>query len=310
MDEKNLSSIPTALALDTAPIDDFLLQILLRGKFLSNISDKDLGIKLLQRVFVPFLRIATILVTNGQTPASRVLGLNFVPQNKFISETGLQARLLVFSLLSVVMPTFHDSLVDWVQNTAPDDDNDQETIESMAQTEIFQRRLRTLARSIVKILNVVSPVARLCALLACFSGVPSASPSMLLSGFRYELKDKKKIPKLNVDYAQRRWVQREAIDAIKIMFAGLWLTDTWKPVFERYLTRPVQNFGFRSHSWDESKCPVCSDDLVIPFSTSCGHAHCYYCLQNEERKYGRIVCRVCSKEIFHSQPMYQLTSNS
>ena len=105
-----LRKVPTAAAsLDAFLLDDFLLRLLL-PKFNALLDGE-------REFSLPFLRIASLWCTQGQTPALQVLGLQFAPRKKESTEdsTVWRARLLSYIAASVVLPALYERLKAWIE---------------------------------------------------------------------------------------------------------------------------------------------------------------------------------------------------
>lgn len=170
------------------------------------------------------------------------------------------------------------------------------------------------------------PTMQLIALILCWSGVSSTpSAAMMLSRLTLEKRpvENPQAPqgrKLSVDYAHRRWLYHELTRTARLLWSGLAMASTWRPiaaetmrnlrlVFSRW-SRPrcqrllsVSHFLgiFRPNSSDAEKdawriephdeaedkglteCLICRmKPIVVPViaNCSCQGLYCYTCLYN------------------------------
>lgn len=290
----------TATLLDVESLDQTLFRLLesfLLSLFRDAPSSANRYAKLLA---LPFIRLISIVATNGQTPATKILKLELISGTKDISS--YSTRVILFGLLSAFLPSIRDPCFEWIKTQIQSriEDHQQEVSDL---TRIAQRRQRIVFSFIQKFVTRMFPVARLCCLLACWAGITkTASLSMLALGLGFQPIDQQK-PRLHVNYAHRRWLQQEATSTAKVFLGGLWMISSWKPIMDAFLSKPLARFAARispPQAVDPTTCPICQNDIKVPLLLSCGHTACYTCFYADLDHVNKASCRICSKRTHES----------
>lgn len=196
---------------------------------------------------------------------------------------------------------------------------------------------------LLRLCDGVIPLASFCGLISCWTGYTATSmPSMILAGLCFHdtgnddnnddsaegTAGSSTVPLLQVEYAHRRWLQREILATAQILLAGLWVMPRiWNPLIQEWFLQPcwrqlktithhvVASTKERCISTNDSNanipntaaCPRCQrHPICIPFQTSCGHCYCYHCLYLESIQGGDhpepVYCRICSSIIHSARP--------
>lgn len=291
----------TATIMDIECLDQSLFR-LMENALMSLVRDASSSTNHYAKLLaLPCIQFFTILATNGQTPATQILKLELSSGTTDVSSRA--ARVTLFALLSSFLPTIIDPLVEWVDTKARNE-LEEHQIEHSGLARIAHERQRIVLTFIRKTVTRLVPAARLCCLLACWSGkTRTSSLAMLVSGLSFKAKGQEK-PRLHVDYAHRRWLQHEATSTAKIFLAGLWMIASWKPVIDTYLVKPLALFAPRvsgSQSAAATSCPMCKSDINVPVLLSCRHKTCYTCFYADLDHGNRMSCRLCRKPTHESQ---------
>jgi hypothetical protein len=296
----------TATLLDAGLLDEYLFRLLL-PKFSSLFFDGKA--QHLKWMAWPLLRVGSLVLCRGQTPATQILGLKFSPTTKAkIDDNGWRRRFIFYMAASIFLPTLYDRFHYWFQKRL--DENNQDEGELTTIDAVALDRQRRTARLIRSLIDKTVPLAKLCCLLSCWGGLVSTpSLAMILTGWKYEKSNDPRgiAPRLHVDLAHRRWLQQEAFAAARILFAGLWMTRTWRPLLEDWIQEPVTRLLTRFVHGQVSTttcCPLChADPIVVPFQASCSHVYCYTCLYKEYIRVKPVRCRICARIVDSSRPL-------
>lgn len=291
----------TSTLLDVHLLDDYLVQLLL-PKLTSLFQDGGAALKQLQWLALPLLRISSLLYSEGQTPATKIIGLKCTPVGKInnLDDSSWRLRLVVYAVLSTVLPLAYESIVSrWLENSQ------RVAIDNETEERAFARK-----KAVHKFIGRTVKMARLACLLACWAELSSTSSlAMLISRLKFQrssANNNHQTPQLHVDYAHRRWLHQEAMLAGRVVFAGLWMTGAWKPLIQDWITRPLSRLRARLFPFNAAgtRCAICkSDPIMVPFQTSCGHLYCYTCLFDEAVQTNMVYCRVCSEVIRRARPL-------
>jgi len=277
------SSMPlTATVLDVKHLDDYLLSLLLPPIE----SEAPLGIR---QWLGPALQFWTLFKTDGQTPATRLLGL------KLTSSTH---RLWGYAALSILLPCFYRFIKEWLQSR---------TTQSEILTEIQRKALERkqyIAQKMVDVVERVWPILRLASVLACWSKLTyTPDPAMIAMGYTYQRNREKPTPRLHVDYAHRRWLYEELSRTARVLLAGWTLMAVWKPLLYDSFQPLVRLWTRRCRSKSQNaQCLLCrTEPMAIPVVTNCGHVYCYACLYKQSSRKPRMNCLLCGHVIQSSE---------
>ena len=362
----------TAAVLDAELLDDFFARILLQS-FLSNrlllIRDRSSSsphsishdasssfwIQTLQSFGVPLIRLVTLLICRGQTPAAGLLKLerttrrteNHTASTNNTPPTNVSnLRLGVYALMSILLPTAYQSWKQyWLKhrqkrlrrlieakalrdmnadreedakhdnNFAFDDDRSTTDTHNSQRQSVIPTAMQILAwerqesfgDSLTRVLDKLVPTFRLVALLSCWAGLSTTpSPAMILSGLVFRPAPAAitsatvtSSNKLSIDYAHRRWLYHEFLQTMRVLFLGLSMTDTWRPLLPQWqqVNATIQNLVSMMVSWQEASksrleeglnqmCLLCqADPIIVPVEVNCCQSrYCYTCLYHQSLK--------------------------
>jgi hypothetical protein len=317
-----------ATILDVSVLEKYFIQLLAM-----KLGDSTEMFKRYHGWLMALINALTILYTQGQTPATRMLGLQFSSNHREL----LRLRLFIYAIVSSFSPLFIEKLrelyqrhVDYSQSISYvhfhssilndadgiheyDDENDDidEVIDEVAR----MRQMKVLQMCIIMYDKIV-PVLRLATLLACWTRhLANADPIMACTGFYYRYHTEP--PKLHVEYAYRRWLFQKGIETARILLGGLAVVSVWKRDQQRlqsmlyrcmYSCIPSSCRFLFFHPIPVNQCPLCrSQPILIPYVTDCcSHAYCYACLtsllMNTRNSALMPHCRVCGKLIQYARP--------
>jgi hypothetical protein len=315
----------TATLLDISALDDYLVNLLtLRFTKDNNLVDYN------QAWHIALIKFFTIIYTQGQTPAARILGLRF---SSFTHDL-LRFRLVAYAAIKALLPflmaqlrvlyhrhvqythaiTRRGSLVTAtragvVVHEYEYDEYDNDYIDEVAR----QRQIKVI-QALLDAYDRMVPVIRVSALLLCWTGLSATvDPAMIYTGFFYQYYSKP--PKLHVEYAYRRWLLQKGMEAARVLLGGLAIQSVWKRdkeriknVIDRWMySRWLMPLRLLQRRLPESTCPVCkADSILVPYVTDCcGHCYCYTCLSSIMTRVAdssRPYCRVCGQYIRSIQP--------
>ncbi len=297
-----------ATLLDVECLDQTLFR-LIEGALLPPFREAPSSTKAYAKLLAfPLIQFATIVATRGQTPAAQILKLEHSPGAS--NARSFSSRLIFFALLSSLIPTISDPLLKWlearIQHRLEEHPVEESDISKRA-----RERQRLVFTFTQKTMSRLFPVARLCCLLACWSGI-SRTPSvaMLVSGLGFQPKGPEK-PRLHVDYAHRRWLQQEATSTAKIFLAGLWMLSSWKPVVDAFLLKTFAVLAPKTiapQTAAPTTCPICKGEMNVPVLLSCRHKACYTCFYADLDSSKRASCRICRKLTHESRAVLVASS--
>lgn len=286
----------TATLLDVEFLDHALFRLLETG-LLSIFRDAPLWVNRYAKILsLPLIRFITIVATNGQTPATRILKLERTSAAAK-DASSYSNRLILFGLLSAFFPALRDPLFKYLETKIQSrlDDNQ---FEASDLARLAQKRQRIVFTLIQKIVTRLFPLARLCCLLACWTGI-TKTPSLLMLalGLKFQHKGPHNA-RLHVDYAHRRWIQQEATSTAKVFLAGLWMISSWNPFIDALLSNPIARLVARIgpiQAVEPTTCPICNGEINVPLILSCGHTNCYACFYADLNRAKKTRCRICRK---------------
>ena len=289
------------------------------------------------QLLYPVLFVFYLRNSQAQTPAVRALGLQVVPkgQNKsstknyhHVSSESFLTRILCWAVMSGATPFLLESLRSWVKirerrqqrlvsdtsSTAIISNTGTSPNSSTSLSRLGAERQLEFAKTILKTLDRLLPVAKLALLLRCWSAGSSSAaylttdPIMWACGLAYtdrqeESRSTSAIPKLQVGFAHRRFVWEEIIRTMR-----LWLMDgfsNWQ-VWKSHLRRACPKGAPASTNYDQ--CGLCKSEIVvIPMNVACcGQTYCYTCLDKlSSGRRGRF-CLQCGYEPLSSRDAKRL----
>jgi len=304
-EDKERPSFFASEILDVNKIDDFLVELLIPDWIRNHLLRLEVHWPVrLDALLSAFLGFLTIVHSNGQTPATRSLGLKLVNKKGASDGESFRLQLVLYAMMRTLLPHLVDLLVvptikRW-ESTSSGFGEDGRTQRREA---LAIRRRKLVANMFHEARRRLIPFLRLSCLILCWQGsLKSSGLAMFLCGLHYR---KERQTKLHVDYAHRRWIQQEGLATMKSLFAGLWMLKTWKPLLMECFVEPVVRTVSRLQSnRSDQVCPVCLRlDHHIPFRMSCGHVYCYSCLRKVTKNQRPFRCRGCNKMVQCTQSL-------
>eukprot|EP00977_Amphora_coffeiformis_P011498 scaffold2767_cov177-Amphora_coffeaeformis.AAC.72 len=330
MSEKHVSSslvAPEAVILDVPFLDEFFLEwVIDQSRRILHRLGSDIPSFVWSRILLKYLRPIThcmvLLTTHGQTPATRLLGLQRTPAASNNSQTSnknhLRAsvlqrdhmfRLACYTIFSTIIPTVYAELKEWHrqrlrerharESTRPIDETNIEQVSAERKFNSLDKLIRTVSR--------VWPMLRLTALLGVWSGrLGTSEIAMIMTGWTYQKQParlQQHEQRLHVDYAQRRWIWEEAVRSLRVWGQGLSLIAIWKQDLQIWMEyfygltrlRTSINTGGEHHNLQKEPASCCfceAKPIVVPLKLHpCGHCACYACLHKHRKS--SVRCRLC-----------------
>lgn len=345
----------TAALLDAPELDAFFIRIAQTN--LAQILEQCNvpQVRWFMEMLEPLLRISMLWYSGGCTPGTRMLGLRLESRTNattpVIARRKRQWQLCLWILYSCIIPQLYKLLRNYylvrklqALSQEENDRNSQNVDGERRQRVLLARRRKKLVLSLLlRLCDGVIPLASFCGLISCWTGYTATSmPSMILAGLCFHdtgnddnnddsaegTAGSSTVPLLQVEYAHRRWLQREILATAQILLAGLWVMPRiWNPLIQEWFLQPcwrqlktithhvVASTKERCISTNDSNanipntaaCPRCQrHPICIPFQTSCGHCYCYHCLYLESIQGGDhpepVYCRICSSIIHSARP--------
>jgi hypothetical protein len=188
----------TATLLDVQQLDDYLLRLVL-AKLQQVVSDSTTDTDASSKLswLWPVLQLVTLWVTQGQTPAVRLLGLrvdvsgesgdNLASPTKNThtnanANTNTRIGLLRYSVLGILVPFLYQKLKDWKtsveeqeqqpQQESPDVSHAPPTHQQqqVARQQLARQRRLQVARLFIRAVDTMLPGVKLVLLLSCWTG--------------------------------------------------------------------------------------------------------------------------------------------
>lgn len=268
--ERRSPSLPSeAVILDLPLLDEYFLDWVVDRirRILQRFgSSSDIITNVLLKFLRPIAHCVILMTTRGQTPATRLLGLqrvpvamtttnnNMQPKSKSSSSSSSSSftrrdyyfRLVAYTLFSTLVPVLYAELKEWYrqrlrerlaaadatrfENGTSHNHNDTTTRQDGV-TQVAAERKFQSAQTLIQVVSQIWPALRLVALLGVWSGVSQTSEvAMLLTGWtcQKQQQQNEEEPRLHVDYAQRRWLWEELIRTMRVWGQGLTLLSVWR----------------------------------------------------------------------------------
>jgi hypothetical protein len=226
---------PLAEQLDVPMLDEYLQTLLLPQvdgmlQFLPWKAPAAIKLALLQ--------FATLWISQGQTPATRALKLEFSspssapsPKKRQPMVSLVHQRLIVYSILSIGLPRLYQYTQDkWRQQRQRPESipEDETSIQRLAR----ERRLQTV-EIMFRMVDTAVPILRLSLLLSCWSlysrkkSILAPNLAMWLVGWQYtqtrfSSQNHGGRQPLHVQHAHRRWLQEEGMRLVPMLMTPLW----------------------------------------------------------------------------------------
>jgi hypothetical protein len=313
-----------AVVLDIPLLDQFFLDWGIRSlrRILRQLGDSQRPCNDVTDILLKYLRplahFAAVLATNGQTPSVRLLGLERIPrpplrERPFAAPRKKESRapLFVYAILSALLPTAYAEVKDWHRQkirerlagnneSAMPTPTGQINVEQLA----AERKFQAVHLSI-KTIEKILPMVRLLALVGVWAGrLGTSEVAMLLTGWTYrKLREE---PRLQVDYAHRRWLWEEVSRSVRVWGQGMMLMAVWQQDWEAwkdYMRTFLRKRPPIAQETDGS-CPSCcfceSRPMVMPHRLRpCGHTACYACFYERQASAGSssVRCRLCGSRL-------------
>jgi Zinc finger, C3HC4 type (RING finger) len=292
----------SAAVLDVFSVDAHLLEAFLVPKIASLLrlilrSDYEQWARLLQTVTLPVLRVATLLSSDGQTPAVRALGLELAESqsqwslyhprvqraSSWSATASLRRRLLTFAVIQVVAPALYGAWKEWlvarrrelekllaVDGFKVTDKDRQPSHQERQQLRLALERQCQLAEVVIGTISRITPMLQLAAMLSCWSGLSNTPDlAMILTGLTFRSKSKAtNEAMLHATYAHNRWLGETTLQTIKLLLLSGWSVRSrvWTPILQNAAIDPVvflwrwvgRRIKHRTLAAIESReCPVC-----------------------------------------------------
>jgi hypothetical protein len=278
----------------------------------------------------PLAHFAAVLATNGQTPSVRLLGVKRIPRPL----TPLQERaapkksrlsLFVYAMLSALLPTAYAEVKDWHrqrirqrlaagsrESTLPSGSRSMARVAAERQFQAVDIFFQTMEK--------ILPMVRLLALLGVWSGrLGTSEVAMLLTGWTYRKVQKE--PRLQVDYAHRRWLWEELSRSVRVWGQGMLLMAVWEQDWESWkdymLTFLRKQPPPIAQETTEGSCPpsccFCeSRPMVMPLRLRpCGHTACYACFyERQSTGSSSVRCRLCKSRLVSASHLHSWMPSS
>ena len=259
--ETRSPSLPSeAVILDLPLLDEYFLDWVVDRirRILQRFgSSSDIITNVLLKFLRPIAHCVIILTTRGQTPATRLLGLQRVPvaitttnkkQQQQLQSTSSSSsftrrdyyfRLVAYTLFSTLVPVLYAELKEWYRQrlrerladaTRFENGHNETTSRHDGVAEVAAERKFQSAQTLIQVVSQLWPALRFVALLGVWAGVSQTSEvAMLLTGWTYQKhQQQQEEPRLHVDYAQRRWLWEELLRTMRVWGQGLTLLSVWR----------------------------------------------------------------------------------
>ena len=308
---------PEAVLLDVPLLEQYFLEWVLRHwrRILRPHLDNDNTLwDVLFRYLRPLTQCVIILVTHGQTPGTRLLGLERVPRRR---QRNVRFGLWAYALVSTLLPVLHEAVKDWYrqrlrQRLASTNEPTGCQVDANDVSAVARERQFQTVHVLLQAIDRLWPLIKLTALVGTWAGVLGTSEvAMLLTGWTYREKQSTS-RQLHVDYAHRRWLWEEMIRSVRVWGEGLTLLGIWQEDFRRFwkdygMLLPCFSSSTSSpkqSTHTETACCFCQAKPVIiaVLLEPCGHTACYTCLysrhhhqqqQQQQQAASRVRCGIC-----------------
>jgi hypothetical protein len=274
----------TATLLDVQQLDDYLLRLVLAklqqlvhtyygsSEGANSATDTDTIASSTSSWLWPALQLVTLWVTQGQTPAVRLLGLRVdvdacgSGESSSAKRSNIRIGLLRYSVLGIIVPYLYQKLKDWKtsvemevqsqpQEESPDGSHPTHNQQVERQHVARQRRL-LVARLLIRAVDTMLPGVKLFLLLTTWSStgqqhVPNNIAARLCRwkyhsavaqsrSMSQQQQPQNQQNRLHVDFAHRRWLYDCLMQTSRIWWAGLFLLPpVWGPGVQDYMVSPV-----------------------------------------------------------------------
>jgi zinc-RING finger domain len=286
--------------MDLHTLDSYLVSLLA-----SKLSDNWVLSSFIPRHWhFPLLQMITLICTQGQTPATRIMGLRLV--------SATRVRLILYASVACLVPPLYQVLKDWYHNKLLLLREEAEPTRIKEIRQFARERQGNLCRMIINTFDRVSPILGVGLLLGCWTRLLDTSyPALWISECRLECYNRTgATPPFYVDYAHRRWLYEQGAQTTRAMLEGLaWLTTVWKSPVQDLIKHAVtlrqQLFESKLPRKTErnTSCPSCRQETpTIPFVTNCGHIYCYACLYQASQLHSSFQCAICRVSVYRAKP--------
>lgn len=340
--QQPLPCLTAATLLDVQQLDDYLLRLVLSklqqlvhtyygssGESTNNTSDSAAAAAAASSKtsswLWPALQLITLWLTQGQTPAVRLLGLRVDVNTATEAEAGggttsptqnakentnasTRVGLLRYSVLGILVPYLYQKLKDWKTSVeVQEQQQDQQPQESPAppthqdqqqeREQVAKQRRLQLARLLIRVVDTILPGVKLFVLLTTWSStgeqvVPPNNIAARLCQWKYHTAQSQQPQnRLHVDFAHRRWLYDCLMQTSRIWWAGLFLLPpVWGPDVQDYMVSPVTRVV---RDLSDRASAVAARASALVFSPKTVHANDG--ARQRQRQKSRLSCPICRR---------------
>jgi hypothetical protein len=318
-----LTATATATLLDVQQLDDYLLRLVLAklqqvvhlyhgsGESTNNTADASIASSKASWLW-PALQLVTLWVTQGQTPAVRLLGLRVdvdAASDGASSSTSSPARnantrigLLRYSVLGILVPYLYQKLKDWKTSVEVQEREQQEdgSHPTLTQHQLSRQRRFQVARMLIKAVDTMLPGVKLALLFTCWSStgtgehVPPNNIAARLCQWKYHTAQSQtgqqshQQSRLHVDFAHRRWLYDCLMQTSRIWWAGLFLLPpVWGQDVQDYMVSPVTRVV---RDLSSKVADVAASASALVFSPKTVHT-----VGNQQQQKSLLSCPICRR---------------